>query len=194
MSRADYYKATNSAYSVLGAFKINAVPVNLDLILNKLPNLRLMSYTRFATLNNIHLGDIITDHDEFGSLTLRPHTRQYLMLYNDTKSPDVIRFTLGHELGHYFLDHKKHTAENDKEANCFARNLLCPLPILDLLSSSNYFSIPSIFGISFTAALTRLNFINLDRYHLNSDLYNSIYSMRANFFSQLHLNGATLST
>lgn len=65
---------------------------------------------------------------------------------NKTESPERQRFTLAHEIGHYLL-HRKHLEENkdrrviprlspqemernddwmEKEANCFAANLLLP--------------------------------------------------------------------
>ena len=174
MSRSDYKRATNSAYSVIRAYNINKIPVCLDHIINHLPDLRLMTYTSFAELNGVSIDEVIDDYDEYGSLVYNPFFGRYLILYNNLKSFDVVRFTIAHELGHYFLKHKGHNEANDKEANCFARNLLCPLPALDVVNQTDYFCLSSIFGISWSAAATRICFIHLDRYHLNEELYNSI--------------------
>ena len=69
---------------------------------------------------------------------------QYIIVYDDTvRSPERMRFSIFHEFGHVLMDHfrnwdvMKLTEDQarvlEDEANTFARNLICPPPILDLV-------------------------------------------------------------
>lgn len=61
----------------------------------------------------------------------------YCILYDDSCVIQRVRWTLAHELGHYFLNHPfENTNEYDKleaEANYFASQLLMPLELLLIL-------------------------------------------------------------
>ena len=76
--------------------------------------------------------------------SIRCGTR-FLILYNEKQSLALrIRFSVAHELGHILLGHHAETDEEkrfdrelyeiqEEEANCFARNLLCPARALEKL-------------------------------------------------------------
>ena len=79
--------------------------------------------------------------------------RSYVLCYND--APDVPdtrkRFTLAHELGHYVLRHRTDGDKEEREANCFARNLLAPR-LLAIDRGIEFADYPCAFGISRAAA------------------------------------------
>jgi Zn-dependent peptidase ImmA (M78 family) len=79
-------------------------------------------------------------------------------------SPTRTKWTLAHEIGHVHLGHTKDNATEERQANCFACELLMPeLVILELnkykagLSSNE---IARLFGVSIEAAAIRLKQIN----------------------------------
>ncbi len=98
------------------------------------------------------------------------------LVYNDSHSPERRNFTIGHELGHYFLhlekksqfeDRSKNMLDNtinefEMQANAFASHLLFPdNVILTMMSNKlHYFQIKNRVKISDTALYWRLvNFL-----------------------------------
>lgn len=108
--------------------------------------------------------------------------RNYTIAYNNTIwSQGRINFTIAHEIGHIILNHHKDfevteilqdnfTREEYKilenEANCFARNILAPSP---LVKQVKFWNVPRYFGLSFKASTTRITFLNTDLYALNGE-------------------------
>ncbi len=110
----------------------------------------------------------------------------YTIAYNNTiKSQGRINFTLAHEIGHIILNHHKDfdvteilednftKAEYkilENEANCFARNILAPAPLVKQMKFWNaLFDMPNYFGITLKATTTRLSFLSNDLYYLTQD-------------------------
>ena len=59
-----------------------------------------------------------------------------MILYNDRMPLPTVRFSVAHELGHILLRHRQNADNYDaleREADCFARNLLCPVSTEDYL-------------------------------------------------------------
>jgi len=102
----------------------------------------------------------------------------YSISYNDDESlGNRIRFTLMHEVGHIYLGHltdfesttlyqnsltiqENRVLEN--EANAFARNVLVPVPMYFGIKDKSVSNISSYFGITETAARTRIDFFDRD--------------------------------
>ncbi|MGE7132612.1 ImmA/IrrE family metallo-endopeptidase [Lysinibacillus xylanilyticus] len=94
------------------------------------------------------------------------------IVYNDTHSPERRNFTIGHELGHYFLhlekksqfeDRSKNMLDNtinefEMQANTFASHLILPdIVIITMLGNGlHYFQIKNRVKISDTALYWRL--------------------------------------
>ena len=111
----------------------------------------------------------------------------YSIIYNDDltiNTDERIRFTLAHEIGHIYLNHLKDFQETEiqrnglnnklygileKEADMFARNLLCPYPLLKKVVNNfnidpiNIQIINETFKISRQASSIRLNLIKFDK-------------------------------
>lgn len=102
----------------------------------------------------------------------------YTIAYNDdNRLGDRTRFTLMHEIGHIYLKHlidfdatqlyrgsltKSENRVLENEANAFARNVLIPTSMLQHLSNKNICNITYRFGVTPSAARTRLNFYEVD--------------------------------
>lgn len=186
----DYDKAFIEAFNALKMYKLSTVPVDLNKILSALRNVNICSYTKFCNNRSITLDEAI-EHlgSDLGAITKHPKKDRYIIYYNDTKNKEGLdRFTIAHELGHYFLKHlfidgrilRKGFSDEDyndleKEVNSFARNLLSPLPLADLvlkdyeIHNGNIYRLINIFNISYEAAQWRIWFSTWDRYKVRED-------------------------
>lgn len=160
---------------------IQKYPINIfELIQNF--NWKLISYEELALNNNCTISDICECFGTDGYSIYNGNT--YIIAYNNKiKSQGRINFTLAHEIGHIVLNHHKDfdvtdVLKNDlskkeykileNEANCFARNLLAPAPLVRKISIINrILDIDVIFNITYPAMVTRLNLQRNDLYYLS---------------------------
>ena len=103
---------------------------------------------------------------------------RYVIVYDDTvRSPERIRFSIFHEFGHILLDHFKNwnlkelaldqARVLEDEANTFARNILCPPPILDLIRGKvRDAKWPALFCLSERAWKARVRTVDVDRRYI----------------------------
>lgn len=136
-----------------------------------------MTYSQLAKLFNCDASQVadIVDSDD-GTLWYRQNNNDYLLVYNDAiQNEGQKRFTIAHELGHYFLKHDEINTQppslatdklglisdeeydiDEKEANYFAKRLLAPVPLIidigKIIGSIDIPTMANIFNISQTAA------------------------------------------
>ena len=152
MIKSDYRRAVMGAYLMRAVFDTGRVWFDPFLPPSVLPNLFVCKYTTFSKRLGLTLDEFLevaVSHDGF---TL-PIKDKYIICYNDT---DMIsearrRFTLAHELGHYTLRHHLGSEAEEREADCFARNLLAPR-LVAIERGIKFEDYPSVFGISRAAA------------------------------------------
>ena len=92
---------------------------------------------------------------------------KWIIVYDDSETPDRIRFTIAHELGHILLGHEleagfghfRRIAEGkpitETQADEFAARLLAPACVLWALGVSSTEDIAALCGISHKAAAIR---------------------------------------
>jgi Zn-dependent peptidase ImmA (M78 family) len=100
---------------------------------------------------------------------------RYKIIYNEKAYPARIPFTLAHEIGHIWLNHLEDSGLNktsqnslseeqydvlEKEANCFAAELLMPYFILRNLQPLSQLDLVAFCNVSQAAASNRLKTIN----------------------------------
>jgi Zn-dependent peptidase ImmA (M78 family) len=97
-----------------------------------------------------------------------------LILYDETiKSKERINWTLAHEVGHIYLNHKKETYGEDIEANSFAAALLMPSVLLSQIQKKvnrplDDGDILGTFNVSYEAAMYRIeNFESMKNYEIS---------------------------
>lgn len=95
-----------------------------------------------------------------------------LILYNDRKPPPRVAFSLMHELGHICLGHREHSKLAEKEANYFAANALCPLPMLEKSGLQSAQKVASCFAISEECAKNRL--VALEKWKMLPESYRNL--------------------
>ncbi len=162
----DWINLQAKAYEIQQKYGITQPPVNVfDIAANE--GIKLMYFRPD--------GDVYEDVSGFltrGSKTV------YL---NANETPERQAFTLAHELGHYFLDHRPDEYEvyrreslyrddkplKEQEADAFAAELLMPITLINelkkkyQLSEKDTFILAKMFGVSRSAMAYRLRGLGL---------------------------------
>lgn len=195
----DYCLATNKAYEVLAQIKPFRLEPNIMEIISRYQNIAVHSYSELMTrfhLSRTELFDTVSS--EYGLTVFNPQLQKYEIFYNDAKSKSVIRFTLAHELGHILLNHTKDDEISKKEANCFARNLLCAIPVIDELEIQTIRDIAYVFEVGEYMASISYNHFNSDRYYIRKELYDQLRAKTVAYMygynSVAEFNGMTYYT
>ena len=186
----NYSVCVNKAYAVLAECADRKFPVNLNEIVENEHGLKLYKYSDLCKNQNLTLREAIDCvGSEYAGLVRRVDTTtlnyRFLIFYNDTlENEGLIRFSIAHELGHFYMGHcsllHEYGSSNigfdlldsvfQREADCFARNLLSPALVFGaLVCGGGYFPhkvplglIKNIFKISNTAAEVRRDFFLKD--------------------------------
>ena len=175
-SKPDYRKAEREAYNLLELAGVSKLPVKVKKLKKHFPNLQIKTYTWYSKKWGITLEEVCDHADsDLGCCWYRKSLGKYIILYNDTiDNVGRIRWTIAHELGHFILKHNEITNKSiiarsslteeeyeifEKEANCFARTLLAPPPVITNLGKIDIYDIANICNISFEAATHVMSFL-----------------------------------
>lgn len=149
-------------------------PLDLNEVLSLIPNCKLMSYQKFADINNCSVNDVITlCQSKSGCTHYDVETNRYLILVNlaETSNYGRRRWTIAHEIGHIVCGHHilsavDKIAENsfaqinnqdyEIEADYFVATLLSPLPLFKAFEIQCARDIQNTFGLSAEASDIRL--------------------------------------
>lgn len=142
-------------------------PIDIKLVIETyFPEIYVASYS------DIGLSENARSKNLFATTFVRG--AQSIIAYDETLEEDKKRFALSHELGHILLRHPYNTQGmivnnklKENQANCFARNLLCPVFAVDGLNANH---LQEKFGISYQAASARDDFFEIDCYHMKNVL------------------------
>ena len=105
---------------------------------------------------------------------------------DDIDDPDRLRFPLCHELGHLFMNHYRDYPEQmepgqmarsclEAEADAFARNLLAPVPIVDVIRYNRPRQARGrVFGLPRSTWINRLDVLSGDRAYMDTDMANTL--------------------
>lgn len=177
MRNPDYKRVSILVAQLFSEISPCYLPIDLrKIILKYAVGLRVKSYSWFAKLHGISIDDVIqfTESQE-GCCYYLTNKSIHLILYNDKNNIGNQRWTIAHELGHYFLKHNEESKESivarnslsttkyevyEKEANCFARELLAHPSILWSLNVQTPAEIMKYCHISYTAACNVSSFIS----------------------------------
>lgn len=170
----DYSMATNMAYEVLSQYRNFSLPIYVKEIIGRYLDIRVLTYTE-AELKYGLSSDILMERSNHGFTMVRRGKR--IILYNEKKDLQIIRFTLAHELGHCILEHVVDDEASDKEANCFARNVLCPIPVIKELKIQTVDDYVDVFAVSEPMAAASMGFAGYDFNLINHNLYNKMQNL-----------------
>lgn len=171
----DYEKATNAAYDVLKCYKGHYPQIDVLLILSEFENISIHTYSDTAQRMSMSFSQFVDcAPSEYGFTIYDKEHQKWIVFYNDQKDVCTIRFTLAHELGHIVLRHDDDNYTAKCEANCFARNLLCPVPLRDGFNLSTTQDYCDCFNISEPMAKATLGRNSSDVHYITKDSYQAI--------------------
>ena len=174
--KADYQLAYQKANELLVSCKsITKFPVCLMNIIKECTDFEFMSFAEFEKYG-LKAESVVGSND--GGLL--ENSGQYILVYNEKKPNERVRFTMGHELGHYelghdceILKHFKNTHDErfkmlydkyEKEANLFSAQILMPEQVIKELSKRGCYITEDFlmkhFVVSRQAAQVRLANLN----------------------------------
>lgn len=177
MSRIPNYKrATNAAYQLLIQNPTFSLSTNVFYFIEHyMSNAVLLSYGQACFLYGFTI-DLLLANSEFGFTIVKNNKR--IILYNETCPMGCIRFTIAHEIGHAILGHiNEHDPCSEKEANCFARNFLCPIPVVVALDCNTISDYIRLFNITKPMAIVSFDKRSADQYYIKADLFNTVSQM-----------------
>ena len=105
---------------------------------------------------------------------------------DDLAGSGRLRFALAHELGHLAMNHYRDYPNRmfpgtppdsalEEEADAFARNLLAPVPLVDVIRYNRPRQARAeVFGLSRRDWITRLDALDADRSHVDEDMANTL--------------------
>lgn len=169
----NYEYATNAAYDILQQYDGYFPQIDIYKIFDNMKNVKIYKYSEFSKRFNIKAYDFehLIAPSEYGYTIFDKKKNKWLLHYNEIKSEETIRFTLAHELGHIVLNHTNDNEYNDREANCFARNILCPLPIRDMYNLKTPLDYCECFFISQPMAVATIANYKSDSYYISKYNY-----------------------
>ncbi|WP_294405740.1 zinc ribbon domain-containing protein [uncultured Clostridium sp.] len=174
--RYDLVKKTVN--NVFLKYNINSYPINIDKLFEYFKdNIRVVSYTKHMKKFDLTEKEVISYFgSEEGCTIYKEKNNKYLIFYNDLsttyKTPERIRWTLIHELGHILLNHLKEIKglkifrnsisepqykSLEAEANRFAALLLANPMLLNIIGINNSSDIGNICNISLEASEYRFS-------------------------------------
>ena len=186
-----YNEAEGKAYEVLLKYSDGTLPINPFQIVSKVKNIKLKTYREFARelqkkAPELSTDEIIATFESEHGFLMKKGNKKYILCYNDLQPILTVRWTLFHELGHYFLSHLKEStssssfacegeliySKKEKEANCFARHCSCPLPLFSYATAlincevNNIFLFRSLFWVSHSSSCYTLDhFFKFRKYY-----------------------------
>lgn len=188
-----YYNVRDAVWRVLIDYDIRELPVPLSVI------------CRSAGIKVIRDSDAhLLDIGEYG-ISVKQGSVWYIV-FDDTDTPQRIRFTIAHELGHIFLGHDLrngyHTRRynivkpsDETEADMFAARLLAPACVLWAIGVDTAEELAMLCNISYSAArirLQRLELLKSRKLFLSSPLERQVYTNFEDFISRSRKGGESI--
>ncbi len=133
---------------------IHELPINLNTVIDHY-NYNLFTYNKI-----MQLGFKPLRPDGYTITVRKDEMIEYTIVYDSSLSPQRIRWTIAHEIGHIHLNHLTETyaiTNPDREAQYFAEQLLMPLPVISTLGTDSVQRIMSLCNVSSEAAQWRMN-------------------------------------
>ena len=133
--------------------QISSIPLDVFSLAGKL-GISLVKFSCLTAHEMKQLGQwgVTEETDGFYALAKKNKEVVPYIYYNDRKEPCRVRFTLLHEIGHHVLGHKQQSDLAEAEANFFAKYLITPPMLVDMIKPYDYMDIAFIFNVSPTCA------------------------------------------
>lgn len=164
---ADYYSAAAAAVEVLQSVSSGSAATDIKLIINYDDGVRLIRYSQMCARIGGTVYKFATEYaeSEHSYTKLDNTTGIYYIMYNDAVLDREWRSHLAHEYAHTLLGHHIGNGNNDEEneADCCARLVMCPASIADALDISSIDQYIRVFNVNDEMAKDALRFRTRDR-------------------------------
>lgn len=174
--RPNYKLAEKKAIEFINCLDTKELPIKLMKFKKVFDDLEIKTYSWYSKKMGLPIEKVCEDlGSEDGCCVYNEFNGKYRIYYNDTiENEGRKRWTLAHELGHYALKHHETYGRSimqrngildedyiafEKEANCFARNLIAPPYVIFHIKDVNPTLIQHACNISFEASLNIFKFI-----------------------------------
>ena len=177
-------RAVRYACSVCADLKVSRLPVD-PLALGRAAGITMIPQAAVLA-NPGWFPEDLPAHMQMNSVLTLTYPAFCIVFRDDFPAPDRLRFSLCHELAHLFMNHYRDYPELmepgrppdaglESEADAFARNLLAPVPIVDVIR----FNRPrqargTVFGLTRGAWIARLDCLAADRRYVDEDMANTL--------------------
>lgn len=149
---ADYDRAAAVAVSVLMDSVSSSAATDIFRILDHDDSVRLVRYSVVARRLGVPFSVFIQRfaESELSYTRLSKRTGIYIIMYNDNMLDRNMRSNVAHEYAHTRLGHHIGNGNNDEEneANCCSRLIMCPAPIADNLGVTTISDYVQAFDVS----------------------------------------------
>lgn len=140
LTRQRYDEIVNIVTSLLTELNINSIPID-PFEIAALCNIGIVSYSTFSQEKQ----KLLFARSKEGFCFETDYG--FMILYNDKRSISRIRFTIAHELGHIMLEHSQESELAEAEANFFAKHLLAPPVLVQLIANLGVLEVSDFFSI-----------------------------------------------
>ena len=177
-------RAVRYACSVCADLRISRLPVD-PFDVGQLAGITMMPYSAVLANPGWFPADL-PGRMQMNSVLTLSYPAFCIVFRDDFSDPDRLRFPLCHELGHLFMNHYRDYPEQmepgqqarsclEAEADAFARNLLAPVPIVDVIR----FNRPGqargrVFGLPRGTWINRLDVLSGDRAYMDEEMANTL--------------------
>lgn len=203
--KADYKLVYDNISIILRMSTIKKIPIDIFALVKEIKKLKLIPYSKIAKELEVPIS-LCSEYFGSKSGAFYHLNNKSIIYYNDViDNWGHIRFTIAHELGHYLMNHKQYAIEGEmlhkgipdaineeieKEADCFARNLLSPVCLMNSMDikQDEIKRIQEVFDISYSAAKTRSSLYKIDK---NKIPYSIDINKKYSEYILLHKQGTT---
>ena len=138
----DYTTAALKAAETLIKYEISTAPIDPLPILKKQPGIVVIPFAEMAFETGVDRDSIVASfgesQDAASLFKMVNGQMRYIVAYNQRLPFYILQRALSRELGHIMLHHDGTRPESVRmeEAMCFARNLICPRPLIKMIQES----------------------------------------------------------
>ena len=135
----NYERAAIKASETLVKYAVLKCPVSPLPILEKMGNVLTVSFEELGDSSGIDRKDVAhlfgKCRDAVSSVHMKDGQAVYVVAYNGLLPYNMLQRALARELGHIVLGHRERNADNEAEAECFAKHFLCPRPVIHTIQA-----------------------------------------------------------
>ena len=172
------------ACAVCADLQVNRLPVD-PFVLAQSAGITMFPFSSAMSSPGFFSGDLAHRLQMACAVTLT-YPAFCIVYRDDLAGSGRLRFALAHELGHLFMNHYRDYPDRmfsgmssdrflEEEADAFARNLLAPVPLVDVIRYNRPRQARAdVFGFSRRDWISRLDLLDEDRSHVDEEMANTL--------------------